>query len=453
MAGGLADRILTDRFPESREVLVIGGLSAATLVERFGSPLYVFDAAGLRASLAAVRGALGPRVDVLYALKANPNAAVAQVLRRAGAGAEVASAGEILIALRAGFEGRQLQFAGPGKHGEDLRLALEHGVTLNLESAAELEAVAEAAARAGRRARVALRVNPPRDLAGARMRMGGGSAKFGIDAEAAPALAARAEALDGVELLGLHTYAGTQTFDHEGWLAHARFLLETAARVEAAIGRPLLSLNFGGGFGVPVFDGDPSFDLEAAGAGLQALIEADARPERRYFVELGRALVALAGVFLSRVVYVKESHGQRHAILDGGMHHHAAATGMGSVLRRSFPIVKATALRAPPAGPLALGGPLCTPADSFPPGAALPELAAGDLVGFLASGAYGLSFSSVLFLGHPTPAEVLVDGGEAWVVRVAGTPEDALRGQVLPPAAPAVATPEASPGPTAEGRR
>lgn len=429
---GLAQRLVAEHFPASDEELVVGGLTASALAERFGTPLYVFDAGVLRASLGAVREALGPRVEVLFALKANPNAAVAQVLREGGAGAEVASAGEILVARHAGFEGSAVQFAGPGKHGEDLRLALEDGITLNVESLAELEAVAEAARATGRRARVALRVNPSESKAGSRMSMGGGSAKFGIDADMLCEVAARADALEDVELRGLHTYAGTQTFDHEGWLAHARFLFESAAMVEAHLGRELETLNFGGGFGVPVFESDPTFDLAAAGAGLRALIEADARPARRYFVELGRYLSAPCGVFLTRVVLVKESRGKTHAILDGGMHNHAAAAGLGTVIRRSFPMVKATALRAEAGPALQLGGPLCTPADAFPTSERLPPLARADLVAFLASGAYGLTFSNVLFLSHAAPAEVLVERGEAFVVREAGRPQDALRGQRLP---------------------
>ena len=429
---GLVDRIVRSHFPNSEEALLIGSHPAASLAERFGTPLYVFDASVLRAQFDAVRAALGPRVSVLYALKANPNAAVAQVFQKAGAGAEVASAGEILVALKAGFDGPSMQFAGPGKHGDDFRLALQHGVTLNVESQAELDALDEAARAAGTAARVALRVNPPAAKAGSRMRMGGGSAKFGIDIDVLAEVAKRAEVLEHVSLVGLHTYAGTQTFEYEGWLDHAQFLVDAAGTVESAVGRPLQTLNFGGGFGVPVFENDGRFDLDAAGHGLRAIIERDARPDRRYFVELGRYLAAPAGVFLSRVTYIKESSGKRHAILDGGMNQHAAAAGLGTVLRRNFPMAKATALRAMGGAGCQLGGPLCTPADAFPTRADLPDLDTGDLVAFFSSGAYGLTFSNVMFLSHAAPAEILVDGDAAFVARARGVPEDALRGQQLP---------------------
>ncbi len=426
---GQVARLLASHFPGSERELVVGELPVSALAERFGTPLYVYDRGAMERRLQAVRSALGPRVDVLFALKANPSVGVAQVFAEAGAGAEVASAGEIVVARHAGFEGHQMQFAGPGKHGPDLDHALSAGVTLNVESRGELEAIAAAAAAREVQASVALRVNPPASMSGSRMRMSGGSAKFGIDVDLLDEVARRATEMPSVRLVGLHTYAGTQTFDAEGWLRHARALLEAAAQVEAATGAPLERLNFGGGFGVPLFAKDTPFDLASAGEGLRALIAEDAREDRRYAVELGRFLVAEAGLFLTRVLYVKESQGTRHAILDGGMNQHAAATGVGSVFQRSFPVVKANDVRAEGEAGCRLGGPLCTPADAFPEVPGLPELVPGDLVAFLASGAYGLTFSNVLFLSHPLPAEVLVDGDRAVLLRERGAPEDALRGQ------------------------
>ena len=432
MPGPLADRLIAEHFSQSSSELVVGGVPVSELAARFGTPFYVYDAGVISRTYAAVRDALGSRVTVLYALKANPVAGIAQLFRKLGAGAEVASAGEIASALHAGFSGADLQFAGPGKHGSDLTLSLQHGVTLNVESSAELAAIAGVAERMGVVARVALRVNPPESKSGSRMRMSGGSAKFGIDVADVSAVARQARELPSVELRGLHTYAGTQTFEADGWLAHAASLFDVAKDVEEATGAPIESLNFGGGFGVPVFDKDTPFDLRRAGEGLQEQIAADDRSDRRYFVELGRYLVAESGVFLTRVIYTKESRGQRHAIVDGGMNQHATAAGVGSVIQRSFPVVKANQLNAAPGEGCRLGGPLCTPADAFPSGDGLPAFEEGDLVAFLASGAYGLTFSNVLFLSHPLPAEILVREGQAWVLRARGTPDDLLRGQHLP---------------------
>jgi len=417
--------------------LRIGGIAAEELAQRFGSPLYAYDAQVLRNTLAEVRHALGPRVEVLFALKANPNAAVAQTLRLAGAGCEVASAGEILIALKAGFSGAQMQFAGPGKHGRDIELAFEHGIScLNIESHAEYEAILGMARARGIRPRpgVAIRINPRQGLNGSRMQMGGGSKKFGVDSEHVSALVERILADDGCAFRGLHVYAGTQSFDADAWLANARALCILANEIERDVrGASVATLNFGGGFGVALFKGDSQFDLEKAGAGLRALIAEDARPERRYFIEPGRYLAATCGVYLTRVLYAKESAGKRHLIVDGGMHHHAAAASLGSVIRRPYPFVLCRAVYEPADTEVTIGGVLCTPADELAANLALPAAHAGDLLAILGSGAYGLTFSNVLFLSHPTPAEVLLDHGNACVVRRRGNHEDALNGQVLPP--------------------
>ena len=417
--------------------LRIGGVLAVDLIAQHGSPLYAFDADCLRRRLAAVRDALGPRVAVLYALKANPSLAVAAVLRAAGAGGEVASAGEVLIARRAGIAGVDIHFAGPGKAAHDLDAAIAAGVgCLNLESPAEYETVADHARRhPDHRIGVAIRVNPRAAVASSRMRMAGGSKKFGVDADACAALVERILSDGTVDLRGLHVYAGTQCFDADAWLANAEGLIALATDLETECKTRFQQLNFGGGFGVPVFAGDTEFDLERAGEGVRALIDRDARPDRRYHVELGRYLVANAGVYLTRVTYLKESCGKQHAVLDGGMHHHAAAAGLGAVLPRSFPIVACDALPGADAEtttPVTIGGPLCTPADQLAADIDLPPLAPGDALAVLVSGAYGLTFSNTMFLSHPTPAEVLIDQGTVHTARAAGRPEDSLRGQHLP---------------------
>ena len=411
--------------------LRIGGICATELAERFGTPAFVYDAGVLRRRYEAVVRAL-PVDQVLFAVKANPCLAVVQVLADAGAGADVASAGEIHVARRAGVVGEKIQFAGPGKSRADLALAVGEGVlTINVEGAAEIDLLAEIAAAREGVAGVAVRVNPSVAVADARLRMGGGSSKFGIDAEAVAAHVRRIAADPALELRGLHCYLGTQIFQADAWLASVRDLFELAESVAAETGESLGRLNLGGGFGAPCRAGEEEFDLAAAGRGLGALLQQQRGP-RHTTVELGRYLTAPAGVYLSRVLQVKESRGQRFAILDGGMHHFAAAAGVGSMIRREFPIVAAVDPLATDGEPHNLCGPLCTPADEFASEVDLPRLEAGDLVGVLSAGAYGLTFSNVMFLSHPAPAEVLVDGDQAYLARQPGRPEDALRGQFLP---------------------
>jgi len=410
-------------------VLRIGGVPASELVARFGSPLYAFDGGVLAARLASVRAALGDDVEVLYSIKANSNVAVAARLREGGAGAEIASVGELRVAQAAGFAAESIQFAGPGKSDHELREALRCGVgAINVESPGEARRLGLAARELGTKARVQLRVNPTEPVRAARLRMAGGSRKFGVDAADAPGLL-RAMADDPhVEIVGVHQYAGTQCFDADAWLTLAESLLRSVPEWEQQAGVRLGQVNLGGGFGVPCQQGDSLFDLERAGRGLSQLRK-DLAGGRRVCVELGRYLTAPAGVFLTTVLDLKHSGDRLHAVLDGGVHHCAAAGGFGSIVRRPWAIVVCDHLQAPHTEALTLGGPLCTPQDEFPTAGPLPAVRVGDVVGVLNVGAYGLSYSPTGFLSHATPAEVLVERSSPRLVRGRGAEDAVLRGQ------------------------
>ncbi len=409
--------------------LTLGGIAASALAETFGTPLYVFAADVLRARVAAVRQALGPRVELLWSVKANPSVAVTRCLRLCGAGAEIASLGELHVALAAGHAARTLRFAGPGKTDAELDAALAAGLgCFHVESRDEAEALAVLARRRGVVARVALRVNFRHELAGSRLRMGGGSSRFGIDEADLAAVARFVRGTPALHLAGLHAYAGTQCFDAMAFQRHCERVAAQVITLERELGIVLHEIDVGGGFGVPVYLGDPEFDLTAAGQALQQVIAAIDRPERSWFVELGRFLAAPAGAYLARVVRHKPSGEQSHAVLDGGMHHAAAAAGVGSVLRRP-PLLVAAAEPRRLGSPVTIGGPLCTPTDQFAEDLAIGPLANGDVVAVLHAGAYGLSYSPHSFLGHATPAEVLVDAGTPRVVRDRGQSTDTLRGQ------------------------
>jgi diaminopimelate decarboxylase len=410
--------------------LRVGGLPVRALAERFGTPLYLFDHGLLQARAAAVIDALGPDVRVLYSLKANPSLAVTRSLRHAGLGAEVASLGELELALAAGHDPAAVRFAGPGKTDAEIGAALARGLgCFHAESASEVEAIAAAARGAGRRAGVAVRVNSPRAAAGSRLRMAGVGARFGVDGAQVPPLLAAIAQRPELQLRGLHVYAGSQCFDAAAFLAQARDLVRFADECERDLGLALPELDLGGGFGEATFVLDPEFDLAAAGAGVRALVAAHARQGRVFLLELGRYLTAPMGVYLARVVRSKTAGDRVQLALDGGLHHCALAAGIGGMLRRPPLLVHATALRRPATVVTAVGGPLCTPLDQFADSVLLPPCREGDLIAVLAAGAYGLSYSPHGFLSHPTPAEVLVHEGAARIVRARGAPADVLRGQ------------------------
>jgi diaminopimelate decarboxylase len=353
---------------------------------------------------------------------------VTRCLRLAGAGAEIASAGELEVALAAGHAAATLRFAGPGKSDQELTSALAIGLgTFHVESCDELQQLAKLAAQQQQTAGVAIRVNLPQQLAGSRMRMGGRSSRFGIDQEQVPAAVRIIQASQHLTLRGLHVYGGTQCFDAAAFVAHARALCEQAATWEQQLRVQFDELD--GGFGMAVFQGDPVFALDAAGHGLAQLLRDFDRPGRRWFVELGRFLAAPAGVFLTRVVRQKTSGDEHHVVLDGGMHQAAAAAGLGTIVKRPPLIVAAEQLLREPNTAVTIGGPLCTPADQFAEQLPLPPLQSGELLAILNAGAYGLTYSPSGFLSHATPAEVLIEAGAPRLVRQRGTALDALRGQ------------------------
>jgi len=211
-------------------------------------------------------------------------------------------------------------------------------------------------------------------------------------------------------------------------------VVDLAEALAERTGAPIQTVDFGGGFAVPYFEGSRDFDLDVFAAGFRALVE-EARQRRglrafRPLVELGRYLVAECGVYVAKVIDVKESRGTSYAVLDGGMNHHITATGnFGQVFRKPYPMAVLTRMTEDPLKSFSVVGPCCTPLDLLGANVALPALARGDLVGVFYSGAYGYSASSLMFLSHPTPAEVLVLSDEIFVLREGGTPDQVLTGQ------------------------
>lgn len=400
-----------DRFDTSRNELQVGGLALSMLAERVGqTPFYAYDRSLIAARIGAVRQALPPGVRLHYALKANPMPALVGFVRPLVDGVDVASAGELKIALDAGADVQSIGFAGPGKRDAELRQAVASGVLLHVESARELRVLADIAQALGRPARVALRINPDFELRGAGMRMGGGAKPFGIDAEQVPAML-RSMAHEGLVFEGFHLYAGSQSL-RGGVIAEGlRRSLDLVLRLAQDAPMPVRHVNLGGGWGIPYFAGEAALDLAPvvdAVAQVQADL-ADALPESRLVLELGRYLVGEAGIYVARVIDRKISRGQVFLVTDGGMHQHLAASGnFGQVVRRNYPVVIGNRLQSSEREVASVVGPLCTPLDLLADRIELAVAQPGDLAVIFQSGAYGLTASPQAFLGHPSCPEVLV---------------------------------------------
>jgi diaminopimelate decarboxylase len=391
--------------------LQVGGIALPLLAERVGStPFYAYDRELVSRRVAHVRAHLPPDVQVNYSIKANPMPALVQHLAGLVDGLDVASGGELKVALDTGMAPRRISFAGPGKSDAELRQAIAAGASIHAESEREIRAVARLGEALGIAPCLVLRVNPDFELKGSGMRMGGGAKQFGIDAEEAPRMLALAAEL-GLDVHGLHIFSGSQSLKAEAIAESQAQTVALALRLADCMKDPLRTLNIGGGFGIPYFAGETPLDLAPVHAGLEtALARVRAtQPQARVAVELGRYLVGEAGIYVARVIDRKVSRGQVFLVTDGGLHHHLAASGnFGQVIRKNYPVAIGNRMASAETEQVSVVGPLCTPLDLLADKMELARTEIGDLVVVFQSGAYGLTASPGNFLSHPGAQEVLV---------------------------------------------
>jgi diaminopimelate decarboxylase len=398
-------------FPVVDGSLQVGGVPLARLAQRVGrTPFYAYDRALVTERVRQVRAQLPAAIGLHYSIKANPMPALVQHLAGLVDGLDVASGGELKVALDTGKAPAHISFAGPGKSDAELAQAVAAGVHVHAESERELRALARIGDELGIAPQLVLRINPDFELKGSGMRMGGGPKQFGIDAEEAPAMLALAAAL-GLTVLGFHIFSGSQSLKAEAIVEAQAQTLELALRLAADCRDPVRVLNIGGGFGIPYFPGESRLDLGPVGERLgQALPRVQAAlPQARLNIELGRYLVGEAGVYVARVIDRKVSRGQVFLVTDGGLHHHLAASGnFGQVIRKNYPAAIGNRMGQEDTEAVSVVGPLCTPLDLLAEKMELPRAAVGDLVVVFQSGAYGLTASPGGFLSHPGALEVLV---------------------------------------------
>ncbi|MGB7990971.1 MAG: pyridoxal-dependent decarboxylase, exosortase A system-associated [Candidatus Methylophosphatis roskildensis] len=396
--------------------LAVGGLPLTEFVQRLGSPCYLYSRERIDRRIAQVRDALPRDVELLYPVKANPLPALLQHIAGQVDGFDIASGGELERALATGMTGARLSFAGPGKTDDELAEAVSAGALIVLESAGEAHRLA--GLTGSRRPRVALRINPPFELSPAAARMGGGARKFGVDSEQAPRVLGEIGRLP-LEFEGIHCYPGSQCLDATAIIETQRATLDLAVELAAFAPAAPRVLNLGGGFGVPCFAGESPLDLARLGASLQSLTRdaASRLPGARLTLELGRFLVAEAGIYVCRVIERKRSRGRTILIVDGGLHHHWHASGALEGRRHlHFPIAVVTghdslvrsSVRAREVETVTVAGPLCAPHDVFAQDVELARAEAGDLVVIFQSGAYGATASPAGFLGRPPVSEMLI---------------------------------------------
>lgn len=399
------------QFASADRHLLIGGLPLERLAARVGStPFYAYDRTLLRSRVVELRAALPASIKLHFAMKANPMPALVGFMAGLVDGIDVASAGELKIALDTGANPHEISFAGPGKRDVELRQAVAAGVLINLESFREVAILANISAELALPARVAVRVNPDFELKGSGMKMGGGPKQFGVDAELVPELLS-AIGKTCLQFEGFHLFAGSQNLKAESICEAQQKSYELALRLAAYAPSPVRFLNLGGGFGIPYFPGEQRLDLTTIGDNLAQLATRAAveMPEAELVIELGRYLVGEAGIYVTQVVDRKVSRGQIYLVVDGGLNHHLSASGnFGQVIRKNYPVAIGNRMDCEQKESVSVVGPLCTPLDLLADKMDLSVAQPGDLVVIFQSGAYGASASPQRFLGHPEVIEVLV---------------------------------------------
>jgi diaminopimelate decarboxylase len=386
--------------------LVLGGVDVADLADREGTPLYVYDAGVIRQKHTKLADALGP-IELLYSIKANPNQVLCRLLAGLGCGAEVASGGELEVALATGFEPDRIIYAGPVKADPELEAAVAAGIrAFVIESPRELARLDAICGSLGKKARALLRISAPAlSHNGLEIELGGAT-KFGVDEEDAGA-SYGSQTPDNVEIVGIHHFGVSNTLKVDVILASVEHTIRSGHRVFGELGHKLEVVDLGGGAGIPYSEAEREIEIDFLKAGLRRIMERDEAKGVGFSWESGRYLVGECGVYVSRVLDVKESRGKRFVITDGGIHHFSR----GLVTGVQHPIRLATKLNQDRTQVYEIGGPICNPLDYLGRSVKLPPVEVGDLIGVFHAGAYGKTMSMLQFLSRPEPKEIVVEGG------------------------------------------
>ncbi|UJF34500.1 type III PLP-dependent enzyme [Paenibacillus hexagrammi] len=403
----------------------------AHMANRYGTPLYAYDGSMMEAQYNKLKNHLPEGFEVFYSVKSNPLLGICQYLRQLGSRIEVASLGELHIAFQAGFDADDIIFTSPGKTREELEYAVRQRIyCINVESVEEADRIDEIARSLGQIVRIAIRINPSFNISGAGMKMTGVPTQFGIDQEHVGEAIQAIQSLSHVDLAGIHIFTGTQILDAGNMVANMEAIIGLFLELTENYSIRPDFLDLGGGFGVPYFAGEVPLDMNKLREGLAEVWTTykDQLNGVRIGVESGRFLLAESGVFLTKVLYTKECKGSKYLVCDGGSNQHASSAFLGRYVRNNFPMYL-LGKEGDAREEVNVVGSLCTPTDVMGQKVSLPPAEPGDILVIDKSGAYGLTHSPVLFLGHALPAEVLHVDGAFHVLRERGKPEDLLRGQ------------------------
>jgi len=354
--------------------------------------------------------------EIHYAFKANPNQDILGFIRSLGVGADVASLGELRLAMEIGYPIRKIEFTGPGKTIEELSLAIDLGISsINVESISEINNIFDLCRIKGKRANLGIRLNPKAKSSSSAMKMSGDT-QFGIiedDLEQAFALIKNGSEV--LKFTGLHMHLGSQFLEAEKIISNFRFILEKADDIANRFKTELKKINFGGGWGIDIFGNKPPLDLPVVKRSLSELFTDSKNrthfENTRFVVEPGRFLVAESGIYAVNVLYRKNGYKKEFLVVNGGMHqNYLAAGGIGQVIRRNLQVdVVPENDCSERIAKYTIAGALCIPDDVLASEIELhADIREGDILLFHNCGAYSYSASPLKFLSHTFPKEIVI---------------------------------------------
>ena len=400
-----------DQFATDGEQLLIGGKNLDQIADMLDKQVfYAYDKDVVKAQIDKFHAAIPKQIKLHYAIKANPYPPLVNAMRDWVEGFDVASQKEMLLAVQSGMPVEDISFAGPSKQPEEIKAAIVAGITLHVESELELERAIKIGADLGISPIVAFRVNPAFELKASGMKMGGGPKQFGIDEERLMELLPELD-YDTFTFRGFHIFWGSQNLKQEAIIDAHNNTFALAQKLIDVTPVKTATVNIGGGLGIPYFPGETRLDLTPIGENLTSLLaQYPALASIELLIELGRFLVAEAGIYASRITDRKTSRGHTYLMTNGGLHHHLSNSGnFGQVIRKNYPVAIGNKMSAShEKTQVTAVGPLCTPLDTLADKMSLADPQLNDWLVVFQSGAYGPTASPQDFLGHPHVHEILL---------------------------------------------
>lgn len=397
--------------------LNVGGIKLSNIEKLVGrTPFYAYDKNLVIEKIQQLKASLPDKIQLHYAIKANPLPSLVNFMRPHVSGFDVASKKEMLLAMQSGMPSNEISFAGPGKSIDDIQSAIIAGITLHVESATEIDRALTLGKELKIKPNIAIRVNPAFELKASGMKMSGGAKPFGIDEELLPSLI-KSLPFDQINFRGFHIFAGSQNLKVDAIIEMHQNTFKLAQQLVDLVPVKVDYINIGGGLGIPYFPGEKRLDLSPISKNLTELLAEfkESFTTIDIIMELGRYLVGEAGVYVSKVLDKKISRGTTYLVCDGGLHHHLANSGnFGQVIRKNYPVAIGNKILTnddllnAEMEKVTIVGPLCTPLDILADKVNLPKAIIGDYVVVYQSGAYGASASPKEFLSQPTLSEILL---------------------------------------------